>query len=155
LKHLKYLDYRLVDEQAVLSAREQYQDQLQDMQEMEAHQESAEEAAAVKAARSAQLAAANAGNAELLLRELLREGEGDLPKLRAHPAMAACTQELAAGLNEIMDEFVNASLEMHKLKDEEKRLFTSALDEAKVGGRAPCLCLRSARGRGRRGPSRK
>lgn len=142
LKHLKYLDYRLVDEQAVQSAREQYQDELQDMQETEAHDEAAEQAAAVRAARSAQLAAANAGNAELLLRELLWEGDGDLAKLRSHPVMAACTSELASALNELMDECVTSSLQMHQLKAEEKRLFTSALDEAKARG-AP---ISSARG---------
>jgi len=136
LKHLKYLDYRLVDEQAVQSAREQYQDELQDMQETEAHDEAAEQAAAVRAARSAQLAAANAGNAELLLRELLWEGDGDLAKLRSHPVMAACTSELASALNELMDECVTSSLQMHQLKAEEKRLFTSALDEAKAEGAA-------------------
>lgn len=36
LKYLKYLDYRMVDEQAVTAAKEQYQEDLLDMEEREA-----------------------------------------------------------------------------------------------------------------------
>ena len=35
LKHIKYLDYRLVDQQAVAQAKEQYQDELLDLEETE------------------------------------------------------------------------------------------------------------------------
>uniref|UniRef100_A0A7S3W3S7 Dynein regulatory complex subunit 3 n=2 Tax=Choreotrichia TaxID=141411 RepID=A0A7S3W3S7_9SPIT len=132
LNHLKYLDYRLVDEQAVLSAREQYQDQLQDMQEVESQEAAAEEAMAVKAERSSQLTSANVGNIELLKSEMLYEGEGDLAKLRAHPALAACTNEFASYLTEAIEEFVATSIEVHGLKSEEREMFTAALDEAKA-----------------------
>ena len=59
LKHLKYLDYRLVDEQAVNQAKEQYQDELLDMEEAEAAADAAAALAEEKAARLAQLRAAN------------------------------------------------------------------------------------------------
>ena len=41
LKHIKYLDYRLVDQQAVATAKEQYQDELLDLDETEGQQVSA------------------------------------------------------------------------------------------------------------------
>eukprot|EP00967_Tisochrysis_lutea_P101323 scaffold151915_cov33-Tisochrysis_lutea.AAC.3 len=87
---------------------------------------------AVKAERSSQLTSANVGNIELLKSEMLYEGEGDLAKLRAHPALAACTNEFASYLTEAIEEFVATSIEVHGLKSEEREMFTAALDEAKA-----------------------
>lgn len=59
LKHLKYLDYRLVDEQAVQAAREQYQE---NVLEMEENEKAAEDQAVLdeeKAEKSRLLTAAN------------------------------------------------------------------------------------------------
>ena len=53
LKHIKYLDYRLVDQQAVAVAKEQYQDELLDLEETENQQEEAAKAAEEKAERAA------------------------------------------------------------------------------------------------------
>ena len=59
LKNLKYLDYRLVDQQATAQAKEQYQDELLDLEESESQHEEQEGQAEEKAKRVALHRAAN------------------------------------------------------------------------------------------------
>ena len=59
LKFVRYLDYRLVDEQAVSQAKEQYQDELLDMEEGEQQQQANADAAEEKAKRVALHKSAN------------------------------------------------------------------------------------------------
>jgi len=134
LKYLKYLDYRLVDEQAVISAREQYQDELLDMEENEAALEAASSTSAERAERMATLKAANLHEVHILRDEMLTKGEGEVTKLRAHPVMAEPVAAFREAMTEAADEYIANVLELHKQKTGERELFTSALEEAKAQG---------------------
>ena len=80
LKHLKYLDYRLVDEQAVTAAREQYQDELLDMEEAEGQAEALEVTNSEKAVKNKLHSAANLKGMDTLF-----EARPQLPALHGGP----------------------------------------------------------------------
>jgi len=136
LPRVKYLDYRMVDEQAVQAAKEQYQDRLQEMQEAEAAEEAAEAERQQRAERAAELAAANVGHVDAFRDEMLAEGGGDVGKLRQHASLLPLAQEFQAALNEAIDEYVAAALEIGGLKREELSTFSEAFGEAKTEGTA-------------------
>jgi len=131
LKYLKYLDYRLVDEQAVTSAREQYQDELQEMEENEDAAEAQGASSQERAERMAQLKKANVHEVHTLREEMLSKGEGDLSKLLTHPLIAEPAAQFRDQMTESSEEYIATVLEHHGLKVEERDLFTAALEEAK------------------------
>jgi len=136
LKYLKYLDYRLVDEQAVTSAKEQYQDELLDLKETEDAEEAALASAQEKAEKLSQLRAANLHEVPKMRDELLVKGEGELLKLRSSPVIAEPVQALREQMGEAVDDYISAVSELHRLKTEERALFTEALENAKEAGSA-------------------
>ena len=113
--YLKAMAARMVDEQAVQAAKEQYQDRLQEMQEAEAAEEAAEAERQQRAERAAELAAANVGHVDAFRDEMLAEGGGDVGKLRQHASLLPLAQEFQAALNEAIDEYVATALEARVL----------------------------------------
>jgi len=131
LKHIKYLDYRLVDDQAITSAREQYQDELLDMEENEAAQEAQEATDATKAERKALLKAASLPDMESVFEDVMVKGDGDISRLRSHPLMLEPLTQLRESVDQAAEEFVAAVLEFHTSKTQEHELFSKALAGAK------------------------
>ena len=132
LKHIKYLDYRLVDEQAVSQAKEQYQDELLDMEENEQQQQAAAEAADEKARRAALHRAAAMKGMDDLFDDLMTKGDGDLTKLRNQQQIAEPMAQLREQVETAADEYVALILTHQATKDKEKQEFQGALDYAKA-----------------------
>lgn len=139
LKYLKYLDYRLVDEQAVTSAREQYQDELLTMEETEAQKETAAGIATEKADRSAKLLEANLGGIDKLFNELSMQGEAELSKLLSHPTMAEPLEKFREQMTEATDEYEKTILALHAQKVEERVEFGESLAQAKQASAAEAM----------------
>ena len=95
LKHVKYLDYRLVDQQAVATAKEQYQDELLDLEETENQHEDQVAAAEDKAKRVALHLTANMKGMEDLMDDLMVKGDGDMAKLRGQQQFQEPLSQLA------------------------------------------------------------
>jgi len=131
LKHVKYLDYRLVDEATVQNARELFQEALLDMEENEAAQEAQVEVDATKAERKALLKAASLPDMDTLFEDVMTKGDGEVVKLRSHPLMMEPLTALQEGADPAMEEFVAAALELHTTKQQEHVQFVTALGEAK------------------------
>ena len=128
LKHLKFLDYRLIDEQAVQSAMEQFQDTLQELHEEDEAVRADAATAAEKAKRLAQLREAGVEQVEPLKDELLAPSEGEVGQLWGHPTLTDSLNDFRERLEEAIDEFVEAAFEQHAVKQAEKSAFEEALN---------------------------
>eukprot|EP00899_Mesostigma_viride_P026340 jgi/Mesvir1/6891/Mv09053-RA.2 len=84
IKNLKYLDYRLVDEASVITAKEQYQDELLEIVEKEELEEQREKNAQEKEAQLATLREANLDGVETLFEDMLAE-DPEFARLRTVP----------------------------------------------------------------------
>tara|TARA_B110001452_G_C15211075_1_gene420076 strand:- start:78 stop:1637 length:1560 start_codon:yes stop_codon:yes gene_type:complete len=131
LKHVKYLDYRLVDDQAITSAREQYQDELLDLEESEAAAEVEEATAGTKAERKALLKAASLPDMDTIFDDVMTKGDGDVVRLRSHPLLQEPLTQLQEQADAASEEFVAALLAFHTSKIEEHKEFSLALTNAK------------------------
>jgi len=132
LKHLKYLDYRLVDEQAVTIAREAYQDELLDMEETEGQEEAAKVLAEEKAEKTKVLLAANLKGIDTLFDDLMVKPDGEMARLRSMQAFVEPLSSLREVVNEATDEYVTAALAQAEVKKCERDMFESALAKAKA-----------------------
>ena len=99
LKFIKYLDYRLVDQQATAQAKEQYQDELLDLEESENQQEDQASQAEEKAKRVAVHHSANMKGMDELMDELMVKGDGDMAKLRGQQQFQEPLLQLAEQVN--------------------------------------------------------
>lgn len=93
LKHLKYLDYKLVDPEEVTHSREACQDDLMELEDNEALEAAAQEREAIRLAHSNKLAEANLTVTETLFSAMLKD-DSDLPKFKIMP-----------GITELLEEF--------------------------------------------------
>jgi len=136
LKYLKYLDYRLVDEQAVVSAREQYQDELLDLEEQEAAAENAAAAAEVIAEKTRLHEAANIPGMDTLFETLMVAPDGEMARLRELQSFVEPMHQLQAQVEAATEELVNTVLSHRELKEAEKAMFDEALGAAKAAASA-------------------
>jgi len=123
IKHLKYLDYRLVQEEAVLQAKEQYQDEMIELEEKEE-----EEAAVAKSERERRTKeelfdAANMSGVEDLLENMLTK-DPEYAKLRYIPNQER--PELVEGLEVFRDKF---AVNVEEFKDEMLKQLTRKTQE--------------------------
>lgn len=132
LKHIKYLDYRLIDQQAVATAKEQYQDELLDLEETENQHEDQVAITEDKAKRVALLLAANMKGMDDLMDDLMVKGDGDMAKLRSQQQVQEPLSQLAEQVNSATEEHITTVLQHRELKDKELRDFQSAIDFAKA-----------------------
>ena len=132
LKFLKYLDYRLVDEQAVSQAKEQYQDELLDMEEGEQQQAANQAAAEEKARREALHKKASMQGMDDLFEDLMTKGDGDLAKLKTQQVMQEPMTQLREQVEAAAEEYISLILTHQAAKDKEKSEFEGALDYAKA-----------------------
>ena len=134
LKFLKYLDYRLVDEQAVSQAKEQYQDELLDMEEGEQQQAANQAAAEEKARREALHRKASMKGMDDLFEDLMTKGDGDLAKLKTQQVMQEPMTQLREQVEAAAEEYISLILTHQAAKDKEKSEFEGALEYAERRG---------------------
>jgi len=126
MRNLKYLDYAMVLQSEIASAREQYQDELLDVEEKEALEEeqSSREAAAME--HTKKLKSANLGVVETLFRDMFEDDE-DYAKLKALPGAPELTSRFATELEGASEAFEAAGLEKDGEKRRERGNFSTAL----------------------------
>ena len=129
LKHLKYLDYRLVDPAAVRAAREQYQDELMEIEENEAKWEEEPKVRREAERHAEDMERANLGGVEALFEDMLAK-DPEYKKLKEIPNL------LDTALAEFQEKFVVATEEvktnvlgMHGKKEEEHASWKEAVRE--------------------------
>ena len=132
LKYVKYLDYRLVDQQAVAQAKEQYQDELLDMEEAEQTQEADMAAAEERAKRNALHRAASLKGMDELIDEIMIKGDGDMARLRTQQQFQEPATALREQCEAAMSEYISAVMGHKASKDAEKAEFDGALEHAKA-----------------------
>lgn len=132
LKHIKYLDYRLVDQQAVAAAKEQYQDELLDLEETEQQQETQADAADEKVKRLALHRSANLKDMDSLLEDIMVKGDGDMVRLRSLQPFQEPLSQLREQVDALTDEYIATVLGHMELKRKEREEFSTAMDYAKA-----------------------
>jgi len=132
LKHIKYLDYRLVDQQAVQSAKEQYQEELLELKETEAQDEVKSEESEAKAKKVALHFTANLKGMDSLFDDMMIKGDGDMTKLRGLQPFQEPLAQLRDAVESLTEEYITTVLEHAGLKKKERDEFQTALDHAKA-----------------------
>lgn len=122
LKHLKYLDFRLVDEAKVSSAKEQYFSDLQQLQQIEGEEEKNQKKAQEIAERDERHAKANMpGVANLLVNMLAEDMEGE--KLNLFPDFEDALEDFRDEFNDTWDKYEKDMLDLYQQKEDEKASF--------------------------------
>ena len=133
LKHVKYLDYRLVDQQAVSSAKEQYQDELLELDETEGNKETQAVADEEKAKRVALHLSANMRGMDTIFEDIMMKGDGDFgERLRSLQPFQEPLLQLREQVEALAADYV-ATIMLHKdAKQKEKDDFSIAMEYAKA-----------------------
>ena len=129
IKNLRYLDYRLVEESAILSAKEQYQDEMLEIEEKEAAEETREKQEAERAAHNALMEEANLEGVESLFDDMLRD-DPEHAKLSIVPELQTGLAEFREKFDEHLEEFRTTILDQHKKKQEEHDEWLSTVNKA-------------------------
>eukprot|EP00753_Platysulcus_tardus_P014202 PLAT4206.1.p1 GENE.PLAT4206.1~~PLAT4206.1.p1 ORF type:complete len:531 (-),score=294.20 PLAT4206.1:136-1728(-) len=131
LKHLKYLDYALVDEADVRAAKETYQDLILELEEKEQIEEAAAERERVKEEHMALLRSANMDIVETLFQQLFSE-DTEMPRLKHLMGIDRLIEKFNEGFTTLTAEFKKVGLASHEEKDNEVKEFNVALDDART-----------------------
>lgn len=118
LKHLRYLDYRLVRPDSVAAAREQYQDELMEVEEAEAKAAEAAQQEGERKKQKALFAEANMVGVDTLIDDMFAEDQ-EYNKLARLPGLTDSRSDLRDKFARLVDEFQAAVLEQHERKREE------------------------------------
>lgn len=132
LKHLKYLDYRLVDPAQVLSAREQYQEELLDLEDSEKKNDEEADQKSKTDEEKSKLASANLSGVPTLFDDMLR----DDPEANTIHAFMYIQREplekLRALFVELVDEFKVFMFSQHKKRVKEREDFEYVVAQLKT-----------------------
>ena len=134
IKNLKYLDYRLVQQEAVQQAKEQYQDEMIELEEKEEEEAAAKKKEREETEKQEQYDAANMSGVEDLFERMLAK-DPEYPKLRYIPNKDE--PQLVEGLESFRDkftvhveEFKTTMLAQLARKTEERAEWQKVLDGA-------------------------
>jgi hypothetical protein len=127
LKHLRYLDYRLVQPDRVLAAREQYQDELIEVEEVESKAEETARQTEDRRRQETLFAEANMLGIDTLVDDMLVE-DMEHTKLKRLPGLTDGLAELCEKTAALVDEFQAAVLEQHERKRAEVGEFREMLE---------------------------
>lgn len=128
LDRLKYLDYALVDAGEVISAREQFQDELLEAQERDALEEANETSAAQQREYLARLKVAGLEIIETLFDDMFSEDK-ELPKLRLLPSFDDIFDQYLNNFRTQSEGTVNAGLEIFQKYVAERERMEKALEQ--------------------------
>lgn len=124
LKHLKYLDFRLVDEDKVAVAKETYHSDLQQMQQGELEKDKRKKEAHEKKEREARHSRANMpGVANILVNMLEEDMEGE--KLNLFPDFEIALDDFRDEFNDSWEKYEKEMLDLYELKEAEKTKFNT------------------------------
>lgn len=122
LKHLKYMDFRLVDDAKVTSAKEQYFSDLQQLQLQEAEDDKVKNAKKKENERNALYERANMPGVENIVTNMLAEDmEGE--KLKLFPDFEEALEDFKDDFGDLWDVFKVRMLELNTEKEEELAKF--------------------------------
>jgi hypothetical protein len=127
LKHLKFLDYRLVDPAHVSAAREQYADGLQALEEKEKLEEADQQEQAKVAEKRAKLAACSLSGIDTLLEDVLNE-DPELPRLKLIDVLKDSLPELQSRFERLTEPFIENMVEAYQAKVAERDKFRGELE---------------------------
>ena len=127
IKKLKYLDYRLVDGDAVNTAREQYQDELMEVEEREEKQEEERKHREVAEATGKKMAEANLAGVDTLFEDMLK-ADPEYPKLKQVPTLLDSLADFKDKFGQATEDFKTKVLEYHELKQAEIKDWKAAVD---------------------------
>ena len=130
LKHLTYLDFRLIDSAAVTAAREQYQDELLELEEKEEEEEAREAEEAKITERRGVLARANLVGADTLLDDMMNE-DPEMPRLKLIDVLQDALPEFREQFESITEPFLELMLKRDAAKWAERETFDGLLKEQK------------------------
>ena len=124
VKNLKYLDYRMVSEQAVNAAKEHYQDELLEIEENETKAETEEKDAISKAEKDALMSQANLEGVITLFEDMLRE-DPEYNTLKKVPDLLSPLADFHAKWQTATDDFVQQVLDQHRKAASRLHIFTA------------------------------
>lgn len=127
VKGLKYLDYRLVDKDAVFSAREQHQDDMLELEEKDEQDEMSEKAAEELREHEKLMAQANLSGIEQLFEAMMSE-DLEVKRLKQVPELLDATPDYRDKFGAAVEDFKTMMLEQHQLKRDERRSWQSTVD---------------------------
>jgi hypothetical protein len=137
LKSLKYLDYSLVHDSDVITAKEQYQDEMLEIEERETIEDAAGERESQREEHWELLTRANLGPVETLFTDMFKD-DTELSKLQQFPGCTELLEDYRANFNVLSEQFKAQGLERLKIREDEYGLFWSALtymrDESEAEG---------------------
>lgn len=129
IKNLRYLDYRLVDEAAINTAKEQYQDEMLEIEEKEAAEEAREKLEAEKASHLALMEEANLEGVETLFEDMLRD-DPEHAKLSIVPDLQIGLADFREAFNVNTEEFRTLILDQHEKKKAEHTEWLATVHKA-------------------------
>jgi len=122
LTHLKYLDFRLIDDAKVQSAKEQYFSELQQLTFSEGEEDKVKKKKQEIDERNARHARANMPGVEMMLVNMLAEDmEGE--KLKLFQDFEEALDDFKDDFGELWDKFEKDMLVLYERKEEEKAKF--------------------------------
>jgi hypothetical protein len=130
LKRLKYLDYALVEEREVVSAKEQFQDFLLELEEKESLESQSGEMQRAQHEALAEARAANLERVDGLLGDMLKD-DTEVEKLRLMPFYDDMFDAHEAAVAQAADDFKTKALALHAAMQREMQQFTVALEAAR------------------------
>jgi len=128
VKNLKYLDYRMVSEQAVNAAKEHYQDELLEIEENETKAEMEERDALTRAEKAALMSRANLEGVTTLFDDMLKE-DPEYNTLKKVPDLLAPLADFHTKWQSATDEFVQQVLDQHEKKVGERAEWDAVVKE--------------------------
>jgi hypothetical protein len=126
LPNIKYLDYALIYAIDVATAREQYQDELQEAEENEVVSEEKEKRDAQAAALTQLLDAANLSVIQTIFDEFFAE-DTEHTKLQHLPSINEHVDTLRNAIDQLSENFKISGLALQESKDKEVKKFEAAL----------------------------
>ena len=127
VKGLKYLDYRLVDKDAVFSAREQHQDDMLELEEKDDLDEQKERSNAERRVHVKLMEEANLSGIEELFEAMMTE-DLEVERLRHVPELLDGTPDYHDKFTAAVEDFKTMMLEQHQLKLAERAMWQQTVD---------------------------
>jgi hypothetical protein len=131
LRQLRYLDYELINQQAVKAAREEKHEELHEAEEKERQQRLDDEDAAVAAQKRAEAEEANLGGVETLFADMMK-ADLDILKLQPLPGYQDLIDQYKYQFIEATADFISRIMVYFRKKKEEEKLYIAAVAEIKA-----------------------
>lgn len=130
LKHLRYLDYVLIEKSEVVTAKEQFQDFLQELEEKESLEDKSSQMKRSQGDQHAKIKAANLEMVDMLLQNMLKD-DTEHDKLIHLPFLRDLLDDYQAQYTVTSEKFKTTVLLVHEVMGKEVAEFAAALKKAR------------------------